>query len=112
MRRGEIWWASLPDPVGSEPGVNRPVLVVQDDLFNEVSLRTVIVAAITSNLRRAEAPGNVRLEIRDSELFQPSVVNVTQIFTIEKAKLYDYVSELPNHVMESVDSGLKYVLGL
>ena len=112
MRRGEIWWASLPAPIGSEPGYDRPVVVVQDDLFNEISLRTVIVAAITSNLRRADAPGNVRIEVRDSNLTQPSVVNVTQIFTIGKSSLHDFVGELPHRVMESVDSGLKYVMGL
>jgi mRNA interferase MazF len=112
MHRGEIWWASLPDPMGSEPGFNRPVVVVQDDLFNEINLRTVIVAAITSNLRRADAPGNVRLEVRDSKLAHPSVVNVTQLFTIDKTKLIEYVNELPFRVMVSIDSGLRYVLGL
>lgn len=102
----------MPEPVGSEPGYNRPVVVVQDDLFNEISIRTVVVAVITSNLRRADAPGNVLLEVRDSNLQHRSVVNVTQIFTVGKSSLTEYVGELPHSVMESVDSGLKYVLGL
>jgi mRNA interferase MazF len=61
MYRGEIWWANLPDPVGSEPGYRRPVLVIQDDTFTQSRISTVIVVIITSNIQLAEAPGNLLL---------------------------------------------------
>jgi len=71
MRRGEIWWATLPEPVGSGPGMRRPVLVIQANPFNESRIATVIIAVITSNLALAEAPGNVRLGKGDSGLPKP-----------------------------------------
>ena len=80
-RRGEIWWASLRPPRGSEPGNSRPVLVVQSNRFNESRIQTVVVAAITSNLLLAEAPGNVRVSATDSGLPKLSVVNVSQLVT-------------------------------
>lgn len=112
MRRGEIWWASLPDPVGSEPGFRRPVVVVQANNFNESAIRTVICAAVTSNLRLAEAPGNVRLARRASGLGKDSVVNVSQIVTLDKRFLAKRVGRLPQAVLRDVDAGLKLTLAL
>ena len=83
MKRGEIWWASLPAPTGSGPGFRRPVLVLQADPFNQSGISTIIVAAITSNLLIADAPGNLRLSKTDSGLSKPSVVNVSQIVTLD-----------------------------
>jgi mRNA interferase MazF len=112
MKRGEVWWASLPPPTGSGPGLRRPVLIVQANSFNESRLATAIVAVITSNLGRAEAPGNVRVPSADSGLPRPSVVNVSQLFTIDRAVLTKKVRALPSSIMQSVDDGLKLVLAL
>lgn len=87
MYRGEIWWANLPDPVGSEPGYRRPVLVVQDDTFTQSRITTVIVVVITSNIQLAEAPGNVLLPHAVSGLPRDSVANISQVFTVDKTFL-------------------------
>ena len=112
MRRGELWWASLPDPQGSGPGFRRPVLVVQDNPFNESRIRTVVVAAVSSNLRLSEAPGNVLLNEDESQLPRDSVINVSQILTVDRSFLTEHVSALRADVMARVDAGLKLVLGL
>ena len=112
MRRGEIWWASLPDPQGSGPGLRRPVLVIQGNPFNESRIRTVVVAAVSSNLRLAEAPGNVLLNEDESKLPKDSVINVSQILAVDKSFLTEQVSVLRADVMASVDAGLRLVLGL
>ena len=112
MKRGEIWWADLADPLGSAPGFRRPVLVIQSDPFNASRIGTVVVAAITSNLGRADAPGNMRLSKSDSGLAKPSVVNVSQLLTVDRAILSRKVKSLPASAMETVDAGLKLVLGL
>ncbi|OLP18260.1 mRNA interferase MazF2 [Leptolyngbya sp. 'hensonii'] len=112
MYRGEIWWANLPDPVGSEPGYRRPVLVIQDDTFTQSQISTVIVIIITSNIRLAEAPGNVLLPRGVSILSRDSVVNVSQIFTIDKTFLAERIGALPDYLQEEIDEGLRTVLYL
>ncbi|NJR67900.1 MAG: type II toxin-antitoxin system PemK/MazF family toxin [Synechococcales cyanobacterium CRU_2_2] len=112
MYRGEIWWASLPEPTGSGPGNRRPVLIVQDDVFNQSRVQTVVVVIITSNLRLAEAPGNVMLPAQAVGLPKDSVINVSQVFTIDKTVLDDRVGRLPDSLQEEVDEGLRMVLFL
>lgn len=112
MYRGEIWWANLPDPMGSEPGYRRPVLVIQDDTFTQSQISTVIVVIITSNIRLAEAPGNVLLSRGVSGLSRDSVVNVSQIFTIDKTFLAERIGSLPDYLQEEIDEGLRAVLYL
>ena len=112
MRRGEIWWAALPEPVGSGPGMRRPVLIVQANPFNESRIATMIVAVITSNLALADAPGNVRLAKTDSGLPKPSVLNVSQVLTIDRGLLVERSRVLPPQVMERVNLGLRLALGL
>ncbi len=112
MKRGEIWWADLPNPRGSEPGFRRPVLVVQADSFNASQIGTVVVAAITSNLRLADAPGNVRLTRRQSKLSRESVVNVSQLLTLDREFLVERVGTLSATALDSVESGLRLVLSL
>jgi mRNA interferase MazF len=112
MRRGEIWWASLGEPQGSGPGFRRPVLVVQSNEFNESAIRTSICAALTSNMRLAEAPGNVRVTRRASGLAQESVVNVSQLITLDKRMLTEKVGRLPAESLRDVDAGIKLVLAL
>jgi len=112
MKRGEIWWAELPGPAGSGPGYKRPVLIVQSNPFNASRIATVVVAVITSNLALAEAPGNVRIAKSDSGLPQPSVVNVSQLITLDRSVLTRKVKALAGAAMDKVDAGLKLVLGL
>ena len=112
MQRGEIWWASLPEPSGSGPSLRRPVLVIQSDLFNQSRIQTVIVAVITKNPALAEAPGNVLLSARVSRLPLDSVVNISQIITIDKSLLTEYVSTLTGKKMQQVAAGLRLVLEL
>jgi mRNA interferase MazF len=110
--RGEIWWAELGEPRGSEPGYRRPVLVVQADAFNRSRIRTVVAAAITTNLELAVAPGNVRLRRRDSKLDRESVVNVSQILTLDQRFLRERIGRLPAAVLGEVEAGLRLVLAL
>ena len=112
MVRGEIWWAALPTPVAAEPGHRRPVLVVQSDPFNRSRIGTVVVAAITSNLSRAEAPGNVVLARRESGLASASVVNVSHILTLDRGFLTRRVRTLSTETMAKVGAGLRLVLAL
>jgi len=112
IKRGEIWWVELADPRGSEPGFRRPVVVVQADSFNRSQIGTVVVAAISSNLGLVEAPGNVGLSRRDSRLPRNSVVNVSQVLTLDRRFLTKRVSRLPGQVIEEIDSGLRLVLSL
>ena len=112
MKRGEVWWASLPGPTGSGPSYKRPVLLIQSNPFNASRIATVIVAVITSNLSLAEAPGNVRIAKADSGLSKPSVVNVSQLVTLDRSLLTGKVRALPGVVLEKVDRGLSLVLGL
>ena len=112
MRRGEIWWASLQDPQGSGPGYRRPVVIVQSDSFNESRINTIIVAIITSNLNLAAAPGNVVIERRVSMLSNDSIVNVSQVLTIDRSLLTEVVSKLPDRIMDTVDDGLRLVMNL
>lgn len=112
MKRGEIWWADLPKSTGSGPGLRRPVLVVQANPYNDSRIATVIVAVITSNLALAAAPGNVRIGKSESGLPKASVINVSQLLTIDKTVLTARVKALPASVMQAVDSGLKLALAL
>jgi mRNA interferase MazF len=112
MRRGEIWWASLENPQGSRPGFQRPVLVVQSNEFNESAIRTSVCASITSNMRLAAAPGNVRVGRRVSSLPHDSVVNVSQLITLDKSMLTEKVSRLPPESLREVEAGIKLVLAL
>ena len=112
IKRGEIWWAELGGPRGSEPGFRRPVLIVQADAFNRSRIATVIVVAITSSLSLAEAPGNVLLSSADSKLPKDSVVNVSQVLTLDRRYLTEMVGRLSDRVVETVESGLRLVLNL
>ena len=107
-----MWWASLPEPTGSGPGFRRPVLVVQSNSFNQSRISTVVVAVITSNVALAEAPGNVRLGKSEAGLPRVSVVNVSQLLTIDRSLLTLRVKALPSQAIARVDDGLRLVMGL
>lgn len=112
IQQGEIWWADLADPQGSEPGFRRPVVVIQSDAFNRSRIGTVVVAAITSNLDLVEAPGYVRLSRRESKLPRESVVNVSQILTLDRSFLTERVGRLSAGKFAEVESGVRLVLSL
>ncbi|MEE9295503.1 MAG: type II toxin-antitoxin system PemK/MazF family toxin [Phycisphaerae bacterium] len=112
MRRGEVWWANLPIPRSSEPGYRRPVVVVQSDAFNRSRIQTVVVATITSNLRLSEAPGNVRLTRRQSGLPKESVINVSQLLTLDRSYLTRRARKLPPRLLSALDEGLRLVLSV
>jgi mRNA interferase MazF len=111
-RRGDIWWADLPVPRGSEPGFARPVLVVQSDTFNASAIRTVIAVGVTSNLRLANVPGSVRLTRRQSGLPRESVINISQMITVDKSDLTTKVRRVSDGVMAEVDAAMRLVLDL
>ena len=112
MRRGDIWWACLATPRGSSPGFRRPILIVQSNDFNRSRIDTVIAAVITSNLVLADAPGNVRIPGRATGLKKSSVVNVSQIITVDKSYLTERVGTLKANYMKEVDDGLRLVLAV
>ena len=112
MQRGEIWWANLGPVVGSSPAKRRPVLVVQAESFNASRIKTVLAAVITSNVRLGDAPGNVTLSRHQSKLAKSSVVNVSQVVTMDKSALPERVSSLAKDTMDAVDDGLRLSLNL
>jgi mRNA interferase MazF len=111
IAQGDVCWADLPGPVGSGPGVRRPVLVVQGDSLNRSRLATVVCIPLTSNLRWADAPGNVLLPARSSGLSKDSVANVSQIVTLDRALLTERVGRVSKKQLELVFAGVDLVLG-
>lgn len=112
MMRGDIWWASLPVPSGSEPGYRRPLVIVQSDDFNCSRIQTVIAVVISSNLRLAEAPGNILLSAKTTGLHKDSVVNVSQLITVDKACLTEKAGTLTRKQIQRLEEGLRLVLAL
>jgi mRNA interferase MazF len=112
VRRGELWWADFGDPRGSAPGYRRPAVIVSSDRFNRSRLRTVVVAAVTSNIALADAPGDVALDPDDSGLDRPSVINVTQLACIDREVLDALIGALPTDRRQALDAGLRLVLRL
>ena len=112
MNRGEVWWADLAEPRGSEPGKRRPVVIVQEDALTRSKLATVMVVPITSNLRRAAAPGNVTLARSHTRLRVESVALVCQVLTLDKRYFTERVAALPKATLARIDEGLKLVLAL
>jgi mRNA interferase MazF len=111
IAQGEVWWADLAEPSGSEPGFRRPVVVVQSDAFNRSRIATVVCVALTSNLRWTEAPGNVPLSARLTGLPKDSVANVSQLVTLDREALTERVGVLPAEKLELVLLGIDVVLG-
>lgn len=110
INQGDIYWIEVEEPEGSEPGYKHPHVVVQNNLFNGSRIRTVVVCPLTSNLKRASAPGNVLLERSESKLPKKSVVNVSQIFTVDKTQLDEYVGTLPAKRIREVLKGIRLLL--
>jgi mRNA interferase MazF len=112
IRRGQIWWADLGEPRGAEPALRGPVLVLQVDSFNRSNIGTVVVVSLTSNIRLAGAPGNVLCRRKGTGLSKPTVVNVSQIATLERRFLLERMGSLPPDLIGQVEQGVKLVLGM
>ena len=111
IAQGDVFWADLREPVGSAPGYPRPVVVIQNNVFNQSSISTVIACAITSNLERAWSPGNVQLAKGEANLTKRSVVNVSQVITIDRGMLKKRIGTLSKKRIEEIWEGLVLVLG-
>ena len=111
IAQGDIWWADLPEPEGSGPGLRRPVIVVQSDALNRSRIATAVCVLLTSNLKWADAPGNVLLTPRSTGLQKDSVANVSQILALDKSALTERVGKLAQPKLELVLSGIDVVLG-
>jgi mRNA interferase MazF len=112
MTRGEVWWADLGIPFGSESGFRRPVLVVQDDEFNASTIKTVVVVPFSTNLNLAEAPGNVFLTKAETGLTKDSVLVSSQINAIDRTRLIERVSKIEKRWFGEIEEGLLIVLGM
>ena len=110
INQGDIYWIELDEPEGSEPGYRHPHVIVQNNLFNSSKIKTVLVCPLTTNLKRANAPGNVRLDKKESGLTKESVVNVSQVFTVDKTQLDEYVGTLSSKRITEILDGIKLIL--
>lgn len=110
INQGDIYWIELDEPDGSEPGYKHPHVIVQNNLFNRSQIRTVLVCPLTTNLKRATAPGNLLLDKRESNLPKESVVNVSQVFTVDKSQLGEYIGSLTPKRIAEILNGIKLVL--
>ena len=110
IRQGDVYWVDLGEPKGSEPGYRHPHVVVQNDLFNRSKISTVVVCALTSNAKRAAVPGNVLLEKGEANLKKASVVNVSQVVTVDRADLAEKIGSLAPARVRQIVAGLKLLL--
>ena len=112
MTRGDIWWADFGVPFGSEPGFRRPILVIQADDFNRSLINTVIILPFSTNLGLEVAPGNVLLEKEVTGLSKDSVVVVSQVSAVDRKRLLERISVVPDRFLEEIEDGLSLVLGM
>jgi mRNA interferase MazF len=112
IKRGDIWWASLSDPQGSGPGFRRPLAIIQANEFNQSHIKTVIAAVITSNIKLATAPGNLPLPANSAGLNKDSVINVSQLITVDKTLLTEKAGRLNMHQLHQLNEGLRLVLAV
>jgi len=107
IRQGEIYWMNLSEPAGSDPGCRHPHVAIQNNLFNQSRINTVVVASLTSNLKRVKAPGNVLLNKGEGHLEKQRVVNISQIFTVNKSELGEKIGTLGAARINEILSGLR-----
>jgi mRNA interferase MazF len=110
IRQGDIFWIEQDEPAGSEPGYRRPFLVIQNNLFNQSRINTVVVCALTTNLQRAKSPGNVLLDPGEGGLPKASVVNVTQLVTVDRQSLAEYCGSVSIRRIEQIITGINLVI--
>ncbi len=111
IQQGEIWWADLDEPIGSATGFRRPVLIVQCDAFNRSRIATTVCVPLTSNLKWADAPGNVMLKRKLTGLDKDSVANVSLVVAVDKGQLTERTGKLPRKLLAAVLTGINVVLG-
>ena len=111
IEQGEIWWADLGEPIGSEPGYWRPALIVQSAKFNKSGINTVVVVVITGQLKWAESPGNVRLSASTTGLDRESVANVSQMFTVDRRSLGERIGKVSERKLGQVLDGIELLIG-
>lgn len=112
VERGQVWWADLGEPGGSEPGFRRPILIVQSEAFNRSRIRTVVAVALTANIRLVDAPGNVLIPAKAARLPKDSVANVSQVITVDRDFLTEVAGRIKGPLLTDVENGLRLVLGL
>ncbi len=110
VKQGEIYWLELHEPRGSEPGYRHPHLVIQNNIFNQSTINTVVVCSLTSNLKRGHAPGNVTLKKGEANIPKKSVVNISQIFTVNKSDLSEQIGILSKSRFYEVLKGINLML--
>ena len=109
LNQGDIYWVSLTEQNGSEPGFTHPQVIIQDDIINHSRINTVVVCALTTNLKRANAPGNVLLEVGEANLPKQSIVVVSQVSTVDKAQLGEYIGSLTPHRVNQILAGMQFL---
>ncbi len=110
IHQGDIYWVDLDEPSRSEPGYKHPHVVIQNNLFNRSQIRTVVVLPLTSNLRRADAPGNILLKKGEANLLKQSVVNVSQVFSVDKSQLDEYIGTVSSARVREILNGVRLVI--
>jgi len=110
IKQGDIFWIEFDEPLGSEPGYRRPCVIVQNNIFNQSAIRTVVVCLLTSNMDRVNLPGNVLLEQGQGGVTKASVVNITQIFTVNKNDLIEYLGSIPQQKLKQIISGINILI--
>ena len=110
INQGDIYWLDLDEPVGSEPGYTHPHIVVQNNLLNHGRIRTVVTCMLTTNLQRAEIQGNVLLKWGEGGLTEASVVLVSQLYTVDRAELREYVGTVSRERVREIVNGIKFVI--
>jgi len=110
INQGDIFWVDLGKPSGSEPGSKHPHMVVQNNLFNKSRINTVVVCTLTSNLRRAKAPGNILLDPGEANLPEQSVINISQLYTVDKRDLTEKIGTLSDQRVQEVLEGIHLLL--
>ena len=110
MERGEIYWVNFGVPIGSEPGYRRPAVILQSNTFNQTRIRTVICVVLTSNLDLLEAPGNILIERVVSGLPKDSVLNISQIYTVDKESVEQKIGRLPESYIHRIDASIRLIM--
>jgi len=112
MIRGELWWADYGVPFGSEPGYRRPVIIVQNDYFNNSKINTTIVVPLSTNTLLADVPGNIFFEKKESKLDNDSVILLSQIGVIDKQRLVEKVSKINRDIMYKIENSILFIFGI
>jgi mRNA interferase MazF len=112
MTRGEIWWVDYGIPYGSEPGYRRPVIIMQNDFFNNSKIKTTVVVPLSTNLLLADVPGNIFISKKDSKLTKDSVILISQTGVIDKKRLIEKIEKINNDIMSKIENSIIFILGM